>query len=48
MVPKHFRAVTLIKVAIMSYYPYFSQWSLIIQNNILVQRYPPKISYYPV
>ena len=48
MVPKHFRAVTLIKVAIMSYHP-ISQLSLIIQNNVvvLVPRYPQKLHITP-
>jgi len=43
VVRKHFRAVTLIKVAIMSYHTLnISQRSLRIQNNISVPRYPQK------
>jgi len=42
VIPKHVRAVTLIKVAIIILN--ISQCSLIMQNNIvvLVPRYPPK------
>jgi len=44
VVPTHVQAVTLIKVAIMSFILNISQLSLIIQNNIvvLVFRYPQK------